>query len=187
MIERIARYVAGASGSRSMHLQSFLSGSLDFWVARHAQVVVGAPHRDGFFTPGVLEGRWKFALGSQSIDFLEDSVRVVLFLEEDLVAEEVLVGECFRKICSIGQRLVGGGGGSVRDGTRGGPGGGGGEGGRGRGRGRGGEGAPHDRALLAELLHQHGTVVLDVRDAELVEEGARHDEASSRDVTLDVE
>lgn len=68
-----------------------LDSAFDFGMAAHTKVIIGTPHRDGLFSPAVFKSRGKFC--SQSVNFLENTVGVVLLLTHDLLMKEVLVLE----------------------------------------------------------------------------------------------
>lgn len=59
----------------------------------HPQIIIRTPYDDGFLPPGILEGIRELPRTSQAVDFLKNPVRVILFLLNDLLLEELLVGE----------------------------------------------------------------------------------------------
>lgn len=66
---------------------------LDFRVRAHAQIVVRAPNGDLF--PVYVELRRERRINGASCDFLEDAIRMILFLFHDLLHEKSRVLEAF--------------------------------------------------------------------------------------------
>lgn len=97
VVQRVARNIPGASGSRTVHVEGLLDGSLDARMGRHAQVVVGTPDRNRLLGPlRIFECMREQPVTSQAVHLLEDAIGVVLLLLLDLLIEELLIGKGLR-------------------------------------------------------------------------------------------
>lgn len=86
----MARNVPSASSTRSICVERFMHSLEHMWVAAHAQVVVGAPHRH--LVLGRFLVRTRKLLG-QTVNVVEVSVRLVLVLLLKLILVEAFVVE----------------------------------------------------------------------------------------------
>ena len=89
--------VARAASTRAIFVKSFMHGFQDVFVATHAQIVIGAPHRDSLVFGGRVGTREFFG---KAIDVVEVAVGFVLMLFVELAGVK-------RRVIEFGNRWRG--------------------------------------------------------------------------------